>query len=278
MKRKCSLNKIIVSFIYLMLVIQVTAAQELFKNEELTISKLEDKTWVVETNDLTTMYILEGDNQAMLIDTGTKCKSLDKIVREITQKPLTVVLTHNHRDHAGNIHYFEQVYMHPSDTTVAVNIQFEGEYKWMADGDVFDLGGRKIEVYLMPGHTPGSVVFVDKSINAAFTGDAFGSGQVWLQLRPHVPMSEYYASCVRMEKIMNEHNISKLYVGHYPHVKRPMDLSYLIDMKTLAKEISEGNFSEAKDYPNMGLDISCENPKLAANGQSMIVFDPENIN
>lgn len=268
----------ITSVFLLMLTVQISNAQELFKNDEMTISKLEQKTWVVETSDMTTMYILEGNDHAMLIDTGTKCKDLDKIVLKITQKPLLVVLTHNHGDHAGNIHYFDEVYMHPSDTTVAVNIQFEGEYKWMEDGQVFDLGGRKVEVYLMPGHTPGSVVFIDRSIQAAFTGDTFGSGQVWLQLRPHVPMTEYYASCVRMEKIMNEQNITKLYVGHYPHVKRLLDMNYIKDMKNLAKRLSEGDISGAENYPNMGLDIACEKPMIAVNGQAMIVFDPENIN
>ncbi len=278
MKRNYLLNKTIASVLYLILFLPVANAQELFKNDELTTSKLENRTWVVETSDMTTMYILEGDDQAMLIDTGTKCEDLDNVVRRITQKPLVVVLTHNHRDHAGNINYFDEVYMHPSDTTISTNSYYEGVYKWMKDGDVFDLGGRKIEVYEMTGHTPGSVIFVDRSIQAAFTGDTFGSGQVWLQLKPHVPMTEYYASCVRMEKLMKEQNITKLYVGHYPHVKRLLGISYIKDMKNLAKKLSEGNISGAKDYPNMGLDIACEKPMIAVNGQAMIVFDPENIN
>lgn len=278
MKESNLLNKIVVSILYLMLVWSVATAQEVFKNDELTISKLENRTWVVETNDMTTMYILEGDDQAMLIDTGTKCKELDKVVRKITQKPLIVVLTHNHRDHAGNIHYFDEVHMHPADTTVFPNSDYEGKFKWMKDGDVFDLGGRKIEVLLMAGHTPGSVIFTDHSIQAAFTGDAFGSGQVWLHLQPHVPMSKYYASCTRMEKVMNEQNITKLYIGHFPHVKRPLGIDYIVEMKELAKRLNEGDIAGAKDYPNMGIDIACEKPMIATNGKAMIVFDPENIN
>ncbi len=278
MKVNNLINILTSTALYFMLVLPFAAAQEVYKNDELTISKLEERTWVVETSDMTTMYILEGDDQAMLIDTGTKCKDLDKVVSNVTQKPLVVVLTHNHVDHAGNIHFFDEVYMHPYDTIVYSNSHYKGEFKWMEDGYIFDLGGRKIKVMLMPGHTPGSVIFIDQSLQAAYTGDAFGSGEVWLQLRPHVPMTQYYASCVRMEELMNEQNITKLYVGHYPYLKRPLDLSYIIDMKMLAKRVSEGDITGAKDYPNRGVSIAADNPMIITNGQAMIVFDPENIN
>jgi len=32
-----------------------------FKNEELTITKLEEGMWIIETIDNTTMYLIEGD-------------------------------------------------------------------------------------------------------------------------------------------------------------------------------------------------------------------------
>ncbi len=48
-------------------------------------------------------------------------------------------------------------------------------------------------------------------------------------------------------------------------------------MKKLAKRQSEGDPAERK-FPNMGIDIACEKPMIAVNGQAMIVFDSENIN
>jgi glyoxylase-like metal-dependent hydrolase (beta-lactamase superfamily II) len=269
--------KIFFSFSVCILSCVVLSAQGVFRNDEVTISKLDKNTWVMETFDMTTMYILEGTERAMLIDTGTKCEGLDEIVRKITQKPLIVVVTHNHPDHAGNIRYFDEVYMHPADSVIHLGIPFEGEFIWMKEGDIFDLGERKLEVYLMPGHTPGSVILVDRSINAAFSSDAFGSGQIWMQLKPHVPMTEYYASCIRMEKLMNEQNLTKLYVGHYPFLKRALGLNYVIEMKYLAKRLSEGDTSGAEDYPKMGMDL-CDKPMVVKNGEAMIVFDSENIN
>ena len=255
------------------------SAQEVFKNADLAISKLEQGVWVVETTDMTTMYIIEGAERAMLIDTGTNCDALDEVVRKITNKPLIVVVTHNHPDHAGNIRYFDEAYMHPSDTLIQLGVEVQGKYRWLQDGDVFDLGGRKLEVMWMPGHTPGSIVLLDPAINAAYTSDTFGSGQVWMQLRPHTPMRTYYESCVRMEKIMREQNITKLYVGHYPYLKRALPLNYLIEMRDLAKRLSEGDTSGSTPF-HMPFQSDMTGEKLAAvtNGMATIVYDSEKIN
>jgi glyoxylase-like metal-dependent hydrolase (beta-lactamase superfamily II) len=170
--------------------------------------------------------------------------------------------------------------MHPADSAVRMGVEFYGTYRWLADGDVFDLGNRTLEVVLTPGHTPGSIVLLDPSINACYSGDAFGSGQVWLQLRPHVPMQTYYESCIRMEKIMQEQNITKLYCGHYPYLKRALGLGYLIEMRDLAKRLSEGDTSGSRPYqmPFKAGNIACDKPAMATNGMAMIVYDSENVN
>ena len=87
-----------------------TWSQVVFKNDEVTVSKLKDKTWVFETWDFTTMYLLEGNDKAALIDAGTRCADLDKIVESITNKPYDVIITHAHPDHAGCIGYFDEVW------------------------------------------------------------------------------------------------------------------------------------------------------------------------
>ncbi|MDR0581459.1 MAG: hypothetical protein LBG31_00680, partial [Prevotellaceae bacterium] len=81
------INRMLQLTVMLILTCATATAQEVFKNTELTITPLEQGVWVVETADMTTMYIVEGTERALLIDTGTKCDSLDKIVRRITAKP-----------------------------------------------------------------------------------------------------------------------------------------------------------------------------------------------
>ena len=87
----------------LLFVCMAIGAQTVFKNEEVEVSLLKEKTWVFSTWDYTTMYLIEGEDKAVLIDTGTRCADLDKIVGQITGKPLEVIVTHMHPDHAGCI-------------------------------------------------------------------------------------------------------------------------------------------------------------------------------
>jgi hypothetical protein len=79
------MKKISILVLGLLFVLSLSA-QEVFKNSELAISPLDKGVWVVETADMTTMYIVEGTKCALLIDTGTKCDSLDKIVRKTTDR------------------------------------------------------------------------------------------------------------------------------------------------------------------------------------------------
>jgi hydroxyacylglutathione hydrolase len=253
------------------------SAQEVFKNKDLTITKLEKNSWVVETSDNTTMYIIEGTQKAMLIDTGTKCEKLDSIVNLITHKPLIVMLTHMHPDHAGNIKFFKDIYFHQADTSVmrAMGLKYTGNIHYVADGQKFDLGGTTIEVMLAPGHTPGSIVLLDRMAGNSYIGDAYGSGQLWMQLNPHVPMSILAQSCRKMESLMDK-DIKRMYCGHYPYVKKAFDKSYIVDMRNLAEELSAGKAPQGKPY-----DVKIypgSNPMITTEGSASIVYDPDHIN
>lgn len=251
---------------------------QVFKNNDLVITKLESDMWVIETTDMTTMYLIEGKEKAMLIDTGTKCEDLDKVVQRITQKPVFVVVTHLHGDHAGNISYFDDIYLHPADTLLMSHLQkpYEGTMHFIDDGKVFDLGGKHIEVRHMPGHTPGSVVLLDWQSGNCYSGDAFGSGQVWCQLWPNSPMATYAASCQKMLDIMDK-GITKIYCGHYPYVKTTFGKSYMKDMLELAKMIDKGSQPDPQAHPAIIPGIGAKNPMMSTFGQATIVYDPEHI-
>jgi len=209
-----------------------------------------------------------------LIDTGTKCDKLDEVIRTITKKPLYVVITHAHGDHDGNIGYFKEIYLHPADT-VLMDKTYKGKIHFVKDGDVFDLGGKKIEVSHTPAHTPGSIVLLDRQAGICYSGDAFGSGQVWLQLRPYSPMKTYIESCKKMEKLMDE-GITKVYCGHYPYVKKAYNKQYITEMRTLAEELVNGTAPKATPHPQK-VSIGSDHPMMVTLGEATIVFDPEHI-
>ena len=56
-------------------------------------------------------YMVEGDEKAAVIDTGiTTGKKIMPLLRELTDKPLLLVVTHVHLDHIYHMDEFEEVY------------------------------------------------------------------------------------------------------------------------------------------------------------------------
>jgi len=257
--------------------LHATVSAQVFTNSELSITKLADKLWVVETSDKTTMYIVEGSKKAMLIDTGTKCENLNEIVRKITKKPLYVVLTHLHGDHAGNLETFSDIYYHAADTVLLSSLKpYAGKTHYVKDGDIFDLGDKKIEVKHMPAHTPGSIVLIDRANGNCFSGDAFGSNQVWLHLSPIAPMETYIQSCKKMEQLMNE-GISKIYCGHYPYVKKALGIQYIKSMRLLAEAIQNGTPPSPQAFPTRNSGINGSNPMIVKTNGVEIVYEPSKV-
>jgi glyoxylase-like metal-dependent hydrolase (beta-lactamase superfamily II) len=46
----------------------------------------------------------------------------------------------------------------------------KGDVHYLYAGDVIDPGGAQLEVDLMPGHTPGSIILLDRAESIAYTG------------------------------------------------------------------------------------------------------------
>lgn len=66
--------------------------------------KLDEKTWVISFMEGTEyIYLLEGKEKALLLDTGYGIGHLRAFVETLTDKPVIVANTHFHPDHsAGN--------------------------------------------------------------------------------------------------------------------------------------------------------------------------------
>ena len=201
------------------------------------------------------IYLVEGDKRAVLIDAGTRIKDLDKLVAKLTSKPVTLIITHVHPDHTGSaINYFPSLYINAADT---VNIpqfmpDYKGEVKYLKDHEVIDLGNRQLTVIFTPGHTPGSTTFIDKEAGYGFSGDSFGSGNLLLTL----PFSTLQNTCERMLHCMERHNIQRLYPGHY-YGQNAETQQRLKDMITICEDMLSGKRPvEDNPTPNktLGLD------------------------
>lgn len=211
-----------------------------FQNEDVVFYKIDDHTWAGNGHLMSneSLYIVEGSTSALLIDAGTNIKDLDKIVASITDKPVKLVATHVHPDHTGaSVNYFDEVYIHPADTVNVASMMgnYQGKIIYMKEGDVFDLGGRRIEVVHTPGHTPGSVTFLDYAAGYGFSGDSFGSGNLLVFDK----ISSFISTCEKMKKIMADKGIKVLYPGHFfgANLETPKRVD---DMLTVSKGVMEG--------------------------------------
>jgi hydroxyacylglutathione hydrolase len=165
-------------------------------------------TYEIGEFDCASMFLLIGDERAMLIDTGIGIGDLKGFIQTLTDKPLMVCYTHDHGDHVGGASAFAQGYVHPGDMPDFAmgggnGLSVEGRTgyihwiaerekgvypynldedvsEWgpaptlhpLADEQVIDLGGRKVTVIACPGHTPGSIAFLDEASRIFFLGDA----------------------------------------------------------------------------------------------------------
>jgi glyoxylase-like metal-dependent hydrolase (beta-lactamase superfamily II) len=200
-------------------------------------------------------YLITGEKQALLFDTGMGISNVKKVVDELTKLPVIVLNSHTHNDHVGGNWQFETVYGMDTDFTRAnargsrEEAQSELEpgsicgdlpkgfdakayatkpwhiSRFLHDGDKLDLGGRTIEIISTPGHTPDAICLLDRANGLLFTGDTYYPAPIWLY-RPETDLDAYVASVKRLAALAPE---IKLVIGaHNIPVASPSVLPRLV--------------------------------------------------
>lgn len=188
------------------------------------VVQLQPGMWNINSLLIDSFYLIEGRSRALCIDTGMGGKDILPLLSRLTPLPIDLAATHVHGDHILHADEFETCYMHPDelpllDAYVQMMMPEKGytaeKFTPVREGDTIDLGGNVIEVIDLPGHTPGSVCFVDHVHRAVFTGDAIGSGIGVLMAVPGASdISTYRESLIRFrEKIAPIADYS-FYGGH----------------------------------------------------------------
>ena len=251
-------SAIIVSALHIASFAQAPATQiegkEVFKNDDVVFHQIDEHTWVGSGHMMASesLYLVEGNDKAVLIDAGTRITELDKIVASLTKKPVMLVVTHAHPDHTGSaINYFPELYIGAGDAASPFVSSYKGTIKKLKDGDVIELGGRTLDVVATPGHTPGSTTFIDKAAGYGFSGDSFGSGNLLLG----GTFSTLLATCQKTSALMEKYGITHLYPGHF-FGKNAETRQRLDNMATISKDVLAG---KVKGEPNprgmMGLNL-----------------------
>lgn len=114
-------------------------------------------------------FLFTGEGEALLVDTGFAHSQVLAAVRTVTDAPVKVILTHADPDHAGGLGDFGEAWLHEKDwPLVKGNVKLHP----LQEGDVFTCGDYRLEAIEIPGHTYGSVAFVDRAKKLLLPGDS----------------------------------------------------------------------------------------------------------
>jgi len=201
--------------------------------------------WLISIKDRMEVFcwLIIGEDSALLLDTGYGIGDLPHEVHELTDKPVTVVLSHAHADHAMGAYQFDRVYLHPADHQLlqehcgpvwrkkAVDViekngdklepyltDFDkeeymqrgtGSIAPLEENAVFDLGGLTVRVIPMPGHTGGSAGLLIPEHKTLLTGDS-ANRAVFLFLPESLLLTEYLEMLQTVKKL----DFVTHYTGH----------------------------------------------------------------
>ena len=179
------------------------------------IHALDSRTWLIEEEAPVCnvyMYLLAGEEKALLIDSGYGTIPLDNIVSSLTALPVTVLCTHGHFDHIGGIGFFDRAMMHRADREVyqlhrqevrriasgCIAPDSPEELQWFDGSLTLDLGNRILEICPVPGHTGGCVIILDTERRQLFTGDTCCKGAILLNFDHSRDLATYRASLLSL--------------------------------------------------------------------------------
>ncbi|MDD3409516.1 MAG: MBL fold metallo-hydrolase [Eubacteriales bacterium] len=227
--------------------------------DRLSVRWLQPGLWNIESEKIDSFYLIEGRDKALVIDTGMGRRPVRPLLEQLTRLPMEAAFTHVHGDHLYHADEFERKYLSPKEQALlpvfVASMMPEKPYRMedftpIAEGDVLALGGNDIEVIALPGHTPGSVVFVDHVHRCLFTGDAFGSGiGVLMSISGALPLSEYQKELTVFRRKIAPYREYAMYGGHrvQEHGEddgsdsyHPLCLEVVDDMITLCQKLRSG--------------------------------------
>jgi glyoxylase-like metal-dependent hydrolase (beta-lactamase superfamily II) len=184
---------------------------------------------------------VRGAERDLLIDTCLGHFSLRRNVPMLGERPVILAASHAHFDHIGSQHEFAERCGHNGEAHIFANPRPEwtladpyatddmfialpegwnaARYEVKAaplagtvgDGDVINLGDRRLEVLHTPGHSPGGIAFWEAATATLFAGDIVYDGPL-VDDAFHSNRRDYVESLKRLAALP----VSVVHGGHFP--------------------------------------------------------------
>jgi glyoxylase-like metal-dependent hydrolase (beta-lactamase superfamily II) len=179
------------------------------------------------------MYLLIGRDRALLLDTGacesaSACPVAETVLKLVSEHaatagqphsrpPLVVAHSHSHRDHFAGDGQFggaEAVTVVPPELK-SVKLFF-GLQHWPNGTATFDLGGRVLDVFPIPGHEQSHIAIYDQKTKILLTGDTLYPGLLVVE-----NWTEYTATTVRLKAFVESQPVSFVLGAHVEMTDQP---------------------------------------------------------
>ncbi|QJU58308.1 MBL fold metallo-hydrolase [Sphingomonas sp. AP4-R1] len=216
-----------------------------------------DGVRMIRDSDNDKMFLIRGTKAYALIDTGMGQGALrDYVARFTGGLPVIVIFTHSHGDHIGQGGQFvadSTEYVGAGDRAAVAQFlarqgaepaMIEAHLKVVGDGARVDLGDRALEIYEVPGHTPGSIAIFDPASGNLFTGDTFGNNSplppdvMWMQ--GYRQSLDIYLANVRTVRAKLAGRVKRIFTGHND---RPLEGTVFLDnlQRAIQRGLDEGD-------------------------------------
>jgi len=198
-------------------------------------TKIRDGIWAIQDGQVR-MYLLDGGRQSFLIDTGYGSGDLKAYVSSIAGGDIIVVHTHMHGDHTSGDGQFAAFYMSRADADmIRSKCPAGAAIHYLEDGDIISAGEMTLEAVAIPGHTPGSMAFLDRKDRILFSSDSFAKNfPIYMQF-PGQSLTDYLASMEKMQSLDSSYDtICPM------HGELDIDKSYIPRTITCCRRILDG--------------------------------------
>lgn len=193
------------------------------------MTEIKVESYVVSDFGTNCYFVINTETKEMLIvDPGDNATMLAAKIEDEQLKPVAILLTHGHLDHASAAEElakkFEvKIYAHEAeketleDSRMNLTAAF-GAAKvfhadvFLKDDEILELIGCKIKVLFTPGHTPGGCCYYFNDQRILFSGDTLFCESVGRTDFPGGSSSTLIRSI--REKLLNLSDDIKVYPGH----------------------------------------------------------------
>jgi glyoxylase-like metal-dependent hydrolase (beta-lactamase superfamily II) len=152
-----------------------------------------------------TILVCEATKRGAVVDPGGDVPLIRRAIEQTGAQVEKIFLTHGHADHAGGAAELREILGVPIegpqigdkfllDSLAASSALFGfasrdvAPDRWLEEGDHVTFGEARLDVRHCPGHTPGSVIFVNEPMQFCLVGDVLFQGSIG---RTDLPGGDY---------------------------------------------------------------------------------------